>query len=672
MTTLYLEDLMISGAMLGPENPLPFFRSVDQNRPVSFDKPVPDNKKERAGWQTGFRVLPYRMQDTYTRQRRQMCFRTIVLENEYLKATFLPSMGGRLLSLVYKPEDRELLSHNPIFQPGNLAIRNAWFAGGIEWNIGQLGHTFTTCSSIFAARIQGTQDEPGLRLYEYERCKGLFWQVDLYLPPGSPFLIAYYCVINPNQNDSSMYWWTNIAVPESQDSRILAPGKKTIFIHPGTGNHSFGYADLPFLPSTQGKDASYPTNFEFSSEYFFQPDGVDMPWETSLDRLGSGLIEASTPRLAFRKMFCWGMHPGGRRWQDFLCGPDHPYVEIQAGLAPTQLHGLNMPAKSRWDWVQAFGFFRGDPARVHDLDYERASAYVDAELKKDMNAATLSAHEKDCRILADCPPQQILWQGSGWGALELARRVASRDALFLKGLVFPKETLGEDQKRWLMLLEQNRFPDQSPSLLPGEWMVQEDWRLLLAVLPEKNWFSLLHEGVMEMEQGAEAEAVRLWQASLQDKPSAWAHRNLAVACQRLNQPEQAMRHYQQAWDLLRESGGAPVALALEILHSLCNMGQFENAMQVYKELPIEVQQHDRVQILLGRIALELEDLHIVEHVLQREYAVILEGEVELTDLWFGMWERRISKQTGRPVDEALRIEIRQHYAPPANIDFRMS
>ena len=149
---------------------------------------LPEEKRRFLGWQAGYRVLPYRMQDVYTRQRAPRDFQAVVLENEYLRATFLPELGGRLVSLVSLPAERELLHRNPVFQPADLAIRNAWFSGGIEWNIGQLGHTFTTCSPLFAAQIRGAAGEPGLRMYEYERCKGLFWQIDFYLPPGLPFL----------------------------------------------------------------------------------------------------------------------------------------------------------------------------------------------------------------------------------------------------------------------------------------------------------------------------------------------------------------------------------------------------------------------------------------------------------------------------------------------------
>ena len=155
MTELSVEPLTLPGAALSGENPMPFFRDPAVNREVGVMDSLPLAKQELLGWETAFRVLPYRMQDQYTRQRQPLTFRSIVLENETLKATFLPEIGGRLVSLVHKPLRRELLHRNPVFQPANLAIRNAWFSGGIEWNIGQVGHTFTTCSPLFASAIQG-------------------------------------------------------------------------------------------------------------------------------------------------------------------------------------------------------------------------------------------------------------------------------------------------------------------------------------------------------------------------------------------------------------------------------------------------------------------------------------------------------------------------------------
>lgn len=41
----------------------------------------------------------------------------MVLENGILKVTLLPSYGGRILSIIHKPSNRELLYQNPLGTP---------------------------------------------------------------------------------------------------------------------------------------------------------------------------------------------------------------------------------------------------------------------------------------------------------------------------------------------------------------------------------------------------------------------------------------------------------------------------------------------------------------------------------------------------------------------------
>lgn len=86
-----------------------------------------------------------------TDRREPVTLKTIELENDCLKAVFLAEYGMRLYSLYDKVLGRELLFRNPVFQMANLALRDAWFSGGIEWNFGQMGHAFTTCSPVYAA-----------------------------------------------------------------------------------------------------------------------------------------------------------------------------------------------------------------------------------------------------------------------------------------------------------------------------------------------------------------------------------------------------------------------------------------------------------------------------------------------------------------------------------------
>src|SRR5690242_20325436 len=103
MVTLRMEKLMLPAADLGPENPLPFFRTAKHDMDVPVDPNVPEEDRRRLGWEVAPRVLPYRMQDGYDRVKKPREFCSIVLENENLRATFLPALGGRLVSLVHKP-----------------------------------------------------------------------------------------------------------------------------------------------------------------------------------------------------------------------------------------------------------------------------------------------------------------------------------------------------------------------------------------------------------------------------------------------------------------------------------------------------------------------------------------------------------------------------------------
>jgi tetratricopeptide (TPR) repeat protein len=511
----------------------------------------------------------------------------------------------------------------------------------------------------------------GLRLYEYERCKGLFWHIDFYLPTGSTELIAYARAVNCSRAETPFYWWTNVAVPETPGTRVLAPGRQVIYVDfsgPKTGH---GWGELPHLPTLTG-DASYSTHFTNACEYFFQLDDASLPWEAALDDHGQGFFEASTPSMRYRKMFCWGTHTGGQRWQRFLSLPGNDYLEIQGGMAPTQGHGLRMPGGTAWDWVQVFGLFTGDPQQIHQMDYASAFGYVDEALRQRISPESLENLRRECSALAEKPAAKILQKGSGWGALELARRQNNPDELHVPAVFdFPIRTLSVEQQKWLDLLQAGVFPEPDPGALPGEWMIQAEWLDMLGKLPNKNWFALLHEGVMRMEQFDLTGAVQAWEESVRMRPSAWAYRNLAVAAQTGGQTERSLAYYEQARVLALAAGELPLGLAVECLQALCAACCYAEALRLVESLPEAYRQADRVQILFGRISLELGNLAVVERVLQREYAVIREGETELTDLWADLWLRHEAGQIGIAIDLSRRREMLEKYPPPSTIDFRM-
>src|SRR5690349_15461934 len=137
VTTIRRDVLILPAAELGPSNPLPPLRTLDEMHRID-DRDLaglPRDMARQIGYEPLRGVLPERIRDGYERERPLRGLDTIVIENDRLRATVLPGFGGRVVSLFHKPSETELLYRNPVLQPACFALNGAWFSGGIEWNI---------------------------------------------------------------------------------------------------------------------------------------------------------------------------------------------------------------------------------------------------------------------------------------------------------------------------------------------------------------------------------------------------------------------------------------------------------------------------------------------------------------------------------------------------------
>lgn len=668
MSQLRLETLTLPAADLGPDNPLPPLRTGGDMHAVQAAPGIPDEMIQNIRYGRVKNILPYTLQDGYNRQRQPRAFRVAVLENDILKATFLLEHGGRLWSLFHKPSQRELLAVNPLFQPANLALRNAWFSGGVEWNIGTIGHTPLTCDPLFAARVELSDGTPVLRLYEWERIRQVAYQIDAYLPDGSQVLLVRIRIINPHDHEVPMYWWSNMAVPETPATRVIVPATTT---------YKFAYQEgalrLLDVPAFEGTDMTYTTHSPQAADYFFHIADGQQRWITALDDEGKGLIQFSTDRLQGRKLFLWGQGTGGKNWQDFLSEPGKPYLEIQAGLARTQLEHLRMPARTEWAWLEGYGLMEADAAAVHGDNWAAAVQAVERPLAQLMPRSQFEAEFERGAAWADQPPLEVLQRGSGWGTLErLRREVVGETSLCGSGLVFDAESLGEAQQPWLHLLETGEFPPAMNDAAPTAYMIQTQWLALLekAHNLNGNWLAWLHLGVMRYAAGEHDGAREAWQQSLAARETVWGLRNLAVLEAEAGRLGAAAERYLAAQRLRP----AVLPLTLECCQILIQAGEAAKALAVIDGLPTEQRSNGRVRLLEGQAALALGDFERVGRILESPFVVatLREGEPSLSDLWFNYHQQRLSKVEGLPVDAALRARVRREFPLAQAFDFRMA
>jgi len=221
VTTLSAQNVVLPAASLGPENQLAHLRTQHELHQVENLDELPAELRDNIQYGRLHSTLPCLNQHGYDRTLVDTEFTALVLENDDLRATVLPGLGGRLYSLVHKATGQELLYRNPVFQPANLALRNAWFAGGVEWNVRSTGHWTGTCAPMHAARVDGPDGTPVLRLWELERTRNLVTQVDFWLPEDSQFLYVGVRLQNPSDTEVPAYWWSNIAVEQSPETRVL-------------------------------------------------------------------------------------------------------------------------------------------------------------------------------------------------------------------------------------------------------------------------------------------------------------------------------------------------------------------------------------------------------------------------------------------------------------------
>ncbi|WP_347877635.1 DUF5107 domain-containing protein [Paenarthrobacter sp. MSM-2-10-13] len=466
-STLTVTTVSLTMAELGPLNPLPVV-AAELDQPYTVGEGVPEDLQASARFGVVPNMYPYLMQDGYSRDAAPKQFPAVVLENSKLKVTVLPSLGGRIWEIFDKQTGKQLLHTHNAPQLANVALRKAWFAGGLEWNIGTRGHSPTSCDPLHTAIVRTPDGKHILRMWEYERLREVVFQVDIWLPGDSPVVFAAVRIRNPNDHEVPMYWWSNAAIPETERTRVIAPA-----------DEAFGSdytTDITRVRPTahEGYDGTWPVNSPHAADFFFDIDPSERRWVVAADDDGDGLAMLSTGLLRGKKLFVWGQGQGGKRWQEWLSPGAGPYAEIQAGLAQTQFEHLNMPAGAAWAWVEAYGNGHLDPETSHGADWDAAVANASQRLEQLLPHDELEAMLPAALNDADIPPSTMLLRGSGWGVLERARRRKSgKGWVDESGTPFGVESVTAEQEPWLGLLEGKTF-DGGPGFVAGA-----DWEELL-------------------------------------------------------------------------------------------------------------------------------------------------------------------------------------------------
>ncbi len=140
----------------------------------------------------------------------------VVLENSYLRLTFLPELGGRLYSAVVKVTGQEIFYHNPVVKPSRYGVlqpaeANWWLAtGGMEWAYPTQEHGYR-----FGVPWQYTveQSAEGATIILSDQAPDRVGaEVRVFLPSDSAAFIVRPTLTNPTAQAVPVQFWLNAAL----------------------------------------------------------------------------------------------------------------------------------------------------------------------------------------------------------------------------------------------------------------------------------------------------------------------------------------------------------------------------------------------------------------------------------------------------------------------------
>ncbi len=579
---LRFEDEIMKVSQLGEEACVPdILGSMILQNDLEFQLDEEDEIFEAYGRKDN--SYPYRQYNTYNRELEETKVKTAVLENDYLTAVFLPGFGGRLWRLTDKKTGQNLLYTNDVIRFSNLAIRNAWFSGGVEWNIGIIGHSPLTTEQMFTARLTDEEGNPILRMYMYEQVREVEYQMDFWLGMEDRYLNCRMRIVNSSKEVVPMYWWSNMAVPEYDGGRIAVPAREAFT----SKNKKVMKVKIPVV---DGVDVTRYKNIPQQVDYFFHIPKEAPKYIANLNREGYGLLQMSSARLQARKLFSWGNNEGGDRWQEFLTENAGRYLEIQAGIGKTQYGCIPMPPHSAWEWVEQYGPVTLEGGHK-DLSFEELEGNVTELVNRIMEDKSPDQIVIDTKRMAK-QKGELLYEGDGSGALKRIIREMEGERQ-LSGHLDYGQCQG-NLTEWKEFLETGSLKQKDMLKKPGAFQCDDFiYQKLKESMKGKNkdsWYAWYHLGLMELDRKKVKKAMKAFRESLKYGENPWTLHGLVSACLIDGKKERATKLMVRGTVMMKEN----LSYVKEGFRLLLMAEGYEEVVRLYQELPGGVKQDRRI------------------------------------------------------------------------------
>jgi len=342
--TAYEHTINVTGGLTPTPTPLPATLTVSSLTIPSY--PYEDYLQDEynSTYNVTFKRLDWGAYAGAPKTLTERTFTALVMENEYLRLTVLPELGGRIYQCVFKPTGHNQFYQNPVLKPTRWGPpEQGWWlaAGGMEWGLPVEEHGYETAMPWTYTTVTAS-DGVTVTVQDSTADDRLRASVDVYLPSGKSYFAVRPHIENPTGSPLNYKYWTNAILapggtnqPSGQLEFVLPVDRVTVHSRDKRWEELPGEDQPMSWPIHNGLDLSIYGHWSHYLGFFERPAAQKDFMGLYEHSVGEGMVRVYPSAIAQgAKAFGFG-HGSEALDPELWTDGDSSYVELHGGVAPT-------------------------------------------------------------------------------------------------------------------------------------------------------------------------------------------------------------------------------------------------------------------------------------------------------------------------------------------------
>jgi hypothetical protein len=258
-------------------------------------------------------------------------YKFVVLENDQLKITICPDLGGKVTSIIHKHSGKEVLYKPDVIRYTRILPRFYFVAGGIEVSF-PISHSPSQNETILY-KIDSIKDRMYVSCGERELRFGMQWTVEYSLGKDDNFLTQRVVYYNPGTSAYPWMSWSNAALPSAPDTKFYFPKGSVL-------SHSSKIDTIDWEKDGPKTEA----DIKEMTGYFWETKDANA-FGAYTPSFGTGLYHIADEKIASGiKLWSYG---DDSDWAVLSTAKHQTYIEIQGGPIGDQSIKLELQPKEK-------------------------------------------------------------------------------------------------------------------------------------------------------------------------------------------------------------------------------------------------------------------------------------------------------------------------------------